>query len=1340
MKKIKLLLTICAFFIGGSNVAVNAQASYNHTYKDGVTVAAGTDYFLYNIGAKQFLTSGLNYGTRATVDNSGRVLTLSENGTGYNIRTDFVSLNNREEGDRKAGFLTTNGYVDTGTSDAAWKFTPVELAGYTNVYTIKNSDSQYLFFDAANEDPGCPVNVGASTGDNYSYWLLISKAAREAVGDYTHYLINTQMNAAWEFKTWSGSKVWNDYAIIQPGGNLKNRCGEKYHAVVDIYQNIKETVPNGRYKFFAQGFWRQDGTAAGPVLYANSNQKTLLTKTGPEDSMTDASNSFSGGNYVNEVETFVSDGNLKVGINITDGSQWVIFDNFVLDYLGQCVMDYATELPDGGAMAADTWYYFDIAVAGDNYNATADDLSAIICTTDGYKLTSAVSGDVSLTATDNSLSVTRYYVKSVGKANTLAVAAASYTYTVGSPTLSIADGAYTNNSLSTFTFTFSEVATNDPGASFAILNGSAKASLKKGGVQQAEGTLSLAGNVLTATFNETLDFSSTYTIEIASGVVGYDGHETNAAISTTIKTGLIADGVYYFKKYGAYKYLTRGGNYGTEAVVDNFGLSFQAILQADGSYYFKNVDHSLSANADKYLNAYTDQGAFKWNLETSTNGYYLKYGEGGNLGKYVGTNEDPTYHYNYQNAKADKADAIEWVLLSKAEYAADLVTAKNAQAAAIATAAGKTAATVAELEAVLASDFGTTDMTSSIQGAALKTADDMAKWTQVQYVGNVHKNADANGVCGEIWNSCGGVKQDITGLSEGIYKVTVHATWRPGNQAAGKRVGAEANTTAWMYATTATQSNITQLKQWHSGDPEVSSRQSFVDAGDMYLNTTYVYVSEGQTLTIGLAAPAYCVEPWFPFYGWSLTYYEAKATASEKTALANAITTAEAKALGFETGEYAPYNNVDALTKLAAAKAINPEAASGKDVVAATTALTGATWTANVAEVSAINLEAIYDPANKDGSNRLFAPGWDKSGGSDAYNTRLVQGTTGNAGMAAVDNELALFTKFGTTYGEEQGYTMPLKANTLYKLSFKFGAWGENKKIVSHLSVIDGESNVIAVTPESFTRENNSGLANENTAAWFDYAGYFKTNAAGDYVLRLTKDDNGEQRQIVMGNIVLKKAVAENITIAEDADYTPAYNYANVTLTRTLSNTNWNTFVVPFDIDNATLTTKFGTVEVAEYSETADGDNSTINFNKMATPAITANVPVLLKTSTAPASVTFNNVLIKTNEAKVAGTNYDFVGTYAASATIAADDYFIGSNKLWKSTGATTIKGTRAYIKAKTAAARIAGFAIDGEETTAINGITISKDNAPIYNLNGQRVAKPAKGMYVKNGKKVVMK
>jgi hypothetical protein len=34
----------------------------------------------------------------------------------------------------------------------------------------------------------------------------------------------------------------------------------------------------------------------------------------------------------------------------------------------------------------------------------------------------------------------------------------------------------------------------------------------------------------------------------------------------------------------------------------------------------------------------------------------------------------------------------------------------------------------------------------------------------------------------------------------------------------------------------------------------------------------------------------------------------------------------------------------------------------------------------------------------------------------------------------------------------------------------------------------------------------------------------------------------------------------------------------------------------------------------------------------------------------------------------------------------------------------------------------------------------IAADDAPIYNLAGQRVTKPAKGIYIKNGKKFIVK
>ena len=589
----RLLRNVLAAFVVSTVGVVNAsaQASYNFSYTQGETVAAGSDYFLYNIGSGQFLTSGLNYGTRATIDNSGRVLTLAANGSGYSIYTNYVSLNNRT--DAKAGYLTTNGYVDTGTNDAAWVFTPVTVSGYTNAYTIKNSDTQYLYFDAANTDPGCPVNVGNNTGNNYSYWLLIPKATREAAGDYSHYLINTQMNCAWEFKTWCGVTGWNDNSGVVPGGNPQNRCGEKYHTVKDIYQDVKETLPNGRYKLHVQGFWRQDGSSAGPVLYANSDTKTMLQRTGSENDMNAASTSFTAGLYDgNNVETFVNNGSLRVGINITANSQWVIFDNFVLQYLGQCVMDYAQALPAGG-MTADTWYYFDIAVAGD-YTLTATDLSAIKYTTDGYTLTRATPTD-SWSSANQTLAAGRYYVKS-SSAQTLSVEAASYTYTVGTAT---ADKAYIQPG-QTVTITYPDAVTNDGDASFAI-QGTPSITL---GSTAIEPTVTAKG--FTFTVPSGLTNGTTYMLSIPAGALGYAaGHTFNEAQQIALTTTALYDGVYFLKAAkattdtsfascddtdAAGKYLSRGGAWGTHATLDKYGLAFQISTNGENFSVLKVYD------------------------------------------------------------------------------------------------------------------------------------------------------------------------------------------------------------------------------------------------------------------------------------------------------------------------------------------------------------------------------------------------------------------------------------------------------------------------------------------------------------------------------------------------------------------------------------------------------------------------------------------------------------------------------------------------------------------------------------------------------------------------------
>ena len=161
---------------------------------------------------------------------------------------------------------------------------------------------------------------------------------------------------------------------------------------------------------------------------------------------------------------------------------------------------------------------------------------------------------------------------------------------------------------------------------------------------------------------------------------------------------------------------------------------------------------------------------------------------------------------------------------------------------------------------------------------------------------------------------------------------------------------------------------------------------------------------------------------------------------------------------------------------------------------------------------------------------------------------------------------------------------------------------------------------------------------------------------------------------------------------------------------------------------------------MAEYSD-SESENK-IYFNTMETPAITANKPVLLKTSTAGTSYTFDNRVITVKEGgpKVTGEIFDFIGTYAPG-TIEEGDYFISGNLLVQAEGSeNTINGMRAYIKAKSAGARIAGFFIDGVETTNIEGVSFETADGRYYNLNGQRVTNPKKGLYIVNGKKVVVK
>ena len=98
------------------------------------------------------------------------------------------------------------------------------------------------------------------------------------------------------------------------------------------------------------------------------------------------------------------------------------------------------------------------------------------------------------------------------------------------------------------------------------------------------------------------------------------------------------------------------------------------------------------------------------------------------------------------------------------------------------------------------------------------------------------------------------------------------------------------------------------------------------------------------------------------------------------------------------------------------------------------------------------------------------------------------------------------------------------------------------------------------------------------------------------------------------------------------------------------------------------------------------------------------------------------------------------------ATTISSEDYIlnkVGENVgFYKAGSFTSLAAHRAYITAS-AAAKIKNFVLNFDETDGIVEIMRNGDNekmSAIFDLSGRRVSKPTKGIYVKNGRKFIVK
>ena len=203
-------------------------------------------------------------------------------------------------------------------------------------------------------------------------------------------------------------------------------------------------------------------------------------------------------------------------------------------------------------------------------------------------------------------------------------------------------------------------------------------------------------------------------------------------------------------------------------------------------------------------------------------------------------------------------------------------------------------------------------------------------------------------------------------------------------------------------------------------------------------------------------------------------------------------------------------------------------------------------------------------------------------------------------------------------------------------------------------------------------------------------------------------------------------------------------------------------FSVPFAMTAAQVYEAFGEdVQVAEFIEYESTDNfASINvifdevyrFDRY---GLMANIPYIIKPTSNISEFMVTSVLEPDEESafteyavgrgpnkKVYGT---FYGTLKAGGKVPANCLFLNGGDFWYSTGQSNIKAFRGYFEFVDVLASLETAASNAKmvfrgETTGIKGVTVETANDDMYDLQGRRIVNPDKGIYIKNGKKVVIK
>lgn len=238
----------------------------------------------------------------------------------------------------------------------------------------------------------------------------------------------------------------------------------------------------------------------------------------------------------------------------------------------------------------------------------------------------------------------------------------------------------------------------------------------------------------------------------------------------------------------------------------------------------------------------------------------------------------------------------------------------------------------------------------------------------------------------------------------------------------------------------------------------------------------------------------------------------------------------------------------------------------------------------------------------------------------------------------------------------------------------------------------------------------------------------------------------------------------------------------DVTVLRTINANEWGTICLPFAIPANQMSTAFGTdvtVELrdfigceVEFEDDEKTDVKNIKVNTEPAEEIEANHPYLIKVNKAVTEINVDGVDIAPEEEPSVdcdrigkGTKKDpyrwnsFIGNYENDFYVPEECLFLSGGKFWYSTGKTKMKPFRAYFDfydvlpegaSSQSSARITfdfgETEVTPEPETPTGVVTTNYTNytdftdGVFYDLSGRKVSKAVKGVYIKNGRKIIIK